>query len=80
MAKITQYVDEQMLYCIKRNKMFPQDVQHSATVWLTFGSCGLTVSRAYARTTKVKHLNGWQDMTADEINRKLAEIEFETEV
>ena len=75
-GKVTKYVDEQMLTCIRSNRLFPQDVQISKTIFLTFGSCGLTVTRVYSRATREKHLNGWQEMTAAEINRKLSEIEY----
>ena len=68
---ITEYITDQMLDCVIKNGIYPQDVQYSKTIWIQFGSVGLTVSRAYAKKTVEKHLNGWKAMTANEINRAL---------
>ena len=68
---MVNYVTEQMLYCIRTNGKYPQEIQHSSTVWLNFGSIGLSVIRAYPKKTVEKRINGWQGMSAREINNAL---------
>ena len=76
MRALQRYVDEQMLFCIRHNAIYPQDVQVTKTVYLTFGSVGLTVTRLTKNRVFEKHVNGWPEMTAEEINTQLREQEY----
>lgn len=73
---MVKYVDENLLNVIKNNDIYPQDVDHSKNIYLHFGKLGLTVIRYYSRKIVTKHINFWQDKTADEINKELAEKEW----
>ena len=73
------YVNEQMLTCIRKNQLFPQDVQVSKTVYVTFGSYGLKLTQITSRGSKVKYLNDWKSKSAAEINEALSKTPFEKE-
>lgn len=77
--KVTEYVTPQILECVLKNGIFPQDVQHSSTIWLSFGTYGLKISRAYTRITKYKIVSNWKELTADEINKRISEEEWKIE-
>lgn len=64
-------VTPQMIYCVKKDNIYPQDIQLTKTMWATFGTVGLTIRRVYPCKMVEKHLNGWAGMTVDEINEKL---------
>lgn len=68
-----KYVNENLLGVIKNNGIYPQDVDHSKNIYLHFGKVGLTVIKYHSRKIVSKHINFWQDKTADEINKELAE-------
>lgn len=70
---MVKYVNENLLSVIKNNGIYPQDVDHSKNIYLHFGKVGLTVIKYYSRKIVSKHINFWQDKTADEINKELAE-------
>lgn len=69
-------ITPQMVYCVKKNNVYPTDIQLTKTMWATFGTIGLTISKSYSRITVEKHINGWAGMTVDEINEKLNAIPF----
>lgn len=56
---------------------FPVDVDLSKTQFLHVGKIGMTLIRLTQRGETVKHLNYWQEMTAEEINQKFAAMEWE---
>jgi len=72
-----QYVDEQILYCILNNKIYPQDVQITKNEYLTFGSVGLTCTKYSLSNTYEKHINYWNEMNAEEINKQFNKIQYE---
>lgn len=73
---MVKYVNENLLNVIKNNDIYPQDVDHNKNIYLHFGKLGLTVIKYHSRGLVNKHINFWQDKTADEINRELAEKEW----
>ena len=73
---MVKYVNENLLNVIKNNDIYPQDVDHDKNTYLHFGKLGLTVIKYHSRRLVNKHINFWQDKTADEINRELAEKEW----
>lgn len=72
-------VTKQDLYCIENNGIFPQDIQKTQNMYLTFGSVGLTATMLTPRAAMTKHINGYRSMTADEINEKFGSMEWEKE-
>ena len=68
---MTKYVTEQMLSRVKAKGYYPQEIQRSKTVWISFDPIGLSVVRRYTRKVLVKRVNGWKTMRAEEINRML---------
>ena len=73
---MVKYVDENLLNVIKNNDICPQDVDHSKNIYLHFCKLGLTVIKYKPTEFVSKHINFWQDKTADEINKELAEKEW----
>lgn len=75
-----EYVTEQMLYCVKANEIYPQYIQISPRMELTFGTIGVTLRYFQPRGhTKYKHINYWIDKTAKEINEQFYEQEYKEE-
>ena len=72
-----KYITEQMLSCIENNQIFPQDVQITNNQYVTFGSFGLTLVRYSKCKIQEKHLNGYRDMSVEEINAKLNDMSWE---
>jgi len=72
-----QYVDEQMLYCVRNNQIFPQDIQLTKNEYLTFGSVGLTCTKLAPSNTYEKHINYWNEFNAEQINKQFNEINYE---
>lgn len=70
---MVKYVNENLLNVIKNNDIYPQDVDHSKNIYLHFGKLGLYVIKYNPKNIVSKHINFWQDKTADEINKELAE-------
>lgn len=62
---------------LKGAQEFPVDVDLSATQFLHVGKVGMTLIRLTQKGETVKHLNYWQDMTAEEINAKFAGMAWE---
>lgn len=75
-----KYVDENLLNCIKNNDTFPQDVDFNKYIYLHFGKIGLTVIKLINSGEYFKHINFWQDKTAEEINNELNRIDWKKEV
>lgn len=73
---MNNYVTNQMLYCVENNQIFPQDIQITATQYITFGSYGLTLVKCTRRKTYIKHINEYRKMTAKEINLQLNNMEW----
>ena len=73
---MVKYVNENLLNVIKNNDIYPQDVDHSKNIYLHFGKLGLTVIKCNPKNIVSKHINFWQDKTADEINKELAGKEW----
>lgn len=73
---MVKYVNENLLNVIKNNDVYPQDVDHNKNIYLHFGKVGLTVIKYNPKKIVSKHINFWQDKTADEINKELAEKEW----
>ena len=71
-----KYVTEDILFCIKHNNEFPQDVDYNKNIFIHFGKIGLTLIKLTNKEEYIKHINYWQDMTADEINTKFDEQEW----
>lgn len=72
-----KYTTEQMLRCVKKNGIYPQDDQISPMVIVTYGRVGMTVTKLFGSGEKTKHINNWQNMTADEINAELTAQRYE---
>ena len=62
---------------LKRAQEFPADMDLSKTQFLHVGKIGMTLIRLTQKGETVKHLNFWQDMTAEEINQRFAGMEWE---
>ena len=73
---MVKYVNENLLDVIKNNGIYPQDVAHSKNIYLHFGKLGLYVIKWNPTKLVSKHINFWQDKTADEINKELAGKEW----
>ena len=73
---MVKYVDENLLNVIKNNGIYPQDVDHSKNIYLHFGKVGLYVIKCNPKNIVSKHINFWQDKTADEIHKELAGKEW----
>ena len=73
---MVKYVDENLLNVIKNNDIYPQDVDHSKNIYLHFCKLGLYVIKCNPTKLVTKHINFWQDKTANEINKELAEKEW----
>ena len=71
---MTKYVTEQMLSCIEKNQIWPQDVQITANQYITFGSIRLTLVKYTKCKIIEKHLNYYREMSAKEINEKLNDM------
>lgn len=63
---------------LKGAQDFPVDVDLSKTQFLHVGKIGMTLIRLTQKGETGKHLNFWQDMTAEEINAKFAGMEWES--
>ena len=68
---MTKYITEQMLSSVKAKGCYPQEIQRSKTVWISFDPIGLSIIRRYPRKALVKRVNGWKTMRAEEINKML---------
>lgn len=73
---MVKYVNENLLNVIKNNDIYPQDVGYRKNIYLHFSKLGLTVIKHNPQSLVGKHINFWQDKTADEINKELAEKEW----
>ena len=73
---MVKYVNENLLNVIKNNDIYPQDVDHSKNIYLHFGKVGLYVIKYNPKNIVSKHINFWQDKTADEINKEFAGKEW----
>lgn len=71
-----QYVNENLLNCIKNNNFYPQDVDYNKYIFIHFGKIGMDIIKLTNKGEYIKHINYWQNMTAKEINNKLDEIEW----
>lgn len=56
---------------------FPVDIDLSKTQFLHIGKIGMTLIRLTQKGETVKHLNYWQEMTAEEINERFAAMDWE---
>ena len=77
MSPLKRYVTDQELFCVEANGVYPQDIQKTANVYLTFGTVGLTCTKLTMNGQKSKHINGYRGMSADAINRVFADMEWE---
>lgn len=75
-----KYVNENIINCIKKNNIYPQDVDYNKNTFLLFGKIGLDVIKLTNKGEYYKHIGYWQDMTAEEINNKLNEMEWRKEI
>lgn len=66
-----KYVNENMLNCIKKNDIYPQDIDYNKCIFLHFGKIGLDVIKLTNKGEFYKHVGYWQDMTAEQINKTL---------
>lgn len=57
MGDMKHYVTEQELFCIKENSIYPQDIQKTENVYLTFGTIGLTCTKRTKNGQKTNLLN-----------------------
>ena len=62
---------------IRGAQEFPVDIDLSKTQFLHVGKIGMTLIRLTQKGETVKHLNFWQDMTAEEINQRFAGMVWE---
>lgn len=74
-----KYVTENILSVIKKNAIFPQDVQIRENQFLHFGKIGVTAYRLTNKGETYKHINYWQTMTAEQINKLFNEMEWSVE-
>ena len=74
---MTNYITEQMLYCVKQNGEFPCDIQHSQNIYIHFGRMGVTLVKLNRNSITEKHLNFWQGMSAKQINEAFATQKWE---
>lgn len=79
MGDMKHYVTEQELFCIKENSIYPQDIQKTENVCLTFGTVGITCTKFTKNGQKTKHINGYQGMSANEINQTFAKMNWDDE-
>ena len=75
MGTLKHYVTEQELSCVEKNGIYPQDIQKTPDMYLTFGSVGLTCTKFTLNFVKTKHINDYRAMSADEINTEFANME-----
>lgn len=73
---VTKFVTPQMLFCIKANKIYPQEVQLTGNQFITFGETDLTVVKRTQFNVKEKLLIDYPNMKADEINEALSRMEW----
>lgn len=74
-----KYVTQNMIDCVIKNNIYPQDidVDNSTTMYLIFGSCGLSLYRKSNRNNLyAKHINYWKTKTEKEINEELNNQEW----
>lgn len=72
-----QIMTAERLDQLKRAQEFPVDVDLSKTQFLHVGKIGMTLIRLTQKGETVKHLNYWQEMTAEEINERFAGMKWE---
>lgn len=69
-------ITKQMLYCIEHNGIYPQDIQLTTNQYATFGPYGLSITKMCSRNHYEKHINGYRNMTAEEINKAFCEMKW----
>ena len=62
---------------LKSAAEFPVDIDLSKTQFLHVGKIGMTLIRLTQKGETMKHLNFWQELTADQINAKFAAMKWE---
>ena len=72
-----KYVTENIISVVKKNGIFPQDVQIRENQFVHFGIIGLTVYRLTNKGETFKHINYWQTMNTETINKLLNDMEWE---
>ena len=75
-----KYVTENIISCVKKNGIFPQDVQIRENQFIHFTKVGLTVYRLTNREgSTFKHINYWQTLNTEKINKLLNDMEWKKE-
>ena len=72
-----KYVTENIILTVKKNIIFPQDMQIRENQFINFDRIGLTVYRLTNKGESFKHIKYWQTMSVETINRLLNNMEWE---